>query len=545
MAAGDGPRQLQLRRRGDPRPRHAAGRAAAQRRRAQLYDGLSHVINEQINAMRASRASAAAAADGPRAANDDGSCRATSTRDVPRPAAAEQPAGERRARSWRARTASSAAQRRAQQGPAPRASRGAKLRRSGGGGDRERRLVDVNQAFTAITGFARADGVGHGPHAQRTDAAPARLHRRHLGSRWRARQLAGRMRGRRNRNGELFPEVVVGQRRARRQRRHRQHYVVKFSDITRLKHAEERWQRLAFYDSLTAAAQPRAVQGPSAAGAGARPRASRTTLGAAVHRPRRLQDRQRQPRPRGRRRAARARRPQRIAGLRARRRPGRPPRRRRVRRRAARARPATSTRSRSRGRMHEALAAPFRVAGRERHARCSVGIAVGTARRRRRRDDPARRRRRDVPGQGAGRKGRFEFFDAEHARRGRRAPRARDRPAPGARARRVRAPLPADGRPRDERHRRRRGADALAPPEPRLVLPGRVHPARRGDRPDRPIGDWVLREACRQTRDAGSAGSAPPLRRGVNLSVRQLARPGPADDVADALVDVAASTRRR
>ena len=65
------------------------------------------------------------------------------------------------------------------------------------------------------------------------------------------------------------------------------------------------------------------------------------------------------------------------------------------------------------------------------------------------------------------------------------APRARARPAQGARQRRVRALLPAAGQPRDRRDHRLRGAAALAPSGARHGLAGRVHSARRGDRPDR------------------------------------------------------------
>ena len=61
---------------------------------------------------------------------------------------------------------------------------------------------------------------------------------------------------------------------------------------------------------------------------------------------------------------------------------------------------------------------------------------------------------------------------------------------------RVRALLPADLRPRPRPHRRLRGAAALAPPDARHGFAGRVHPGRRGDRPDRPLGEWVLQRAC-------------------------------------------------
>ena len=66
-----------------------------------------------------------------------------------------------------------------------------------------------------------------------------------------------------------------------------------------------------------------------------------------------------------------------------------------------------------------------------------------------------------------------------------RAPRAREQPAPRARARRVAAALPAASTSRTGAIV---GAEALLRwqhPERGLVLPDALHPARRGDRPDR------------------------------------------------------------
>ena len=48
----------------------------------------------------------------------------------------------------------------------------------------------------------------------------------------------------------------------------------------------------------------------------------------------------------------------------------------------------------------------------------------------------------------------------------------------------VRTALPAEGRHGQRRRAQRRGAAALAPSRARLYSAGRVHPRRRGDRPD-------------------------------------------------------------
>jgi len=113
----------------------------------------------------------------------------------------------------------------------------------------DRRLVDVNQAFTAITGYA--------PHEVLESTLklgePAQHDPGFVDDIWAQVAERGSWQGEcigRRRNGELFPKWLsvsaipddrgaVG------------HYVATFSDITRLKHAEERWQHLAFYDSLT------------------------------------------------------------------------------------------------------------------------------------------------------------------------------------------------------------------------------------------------------------------------------------------------------
>ncbi len=115
--------------------------------------------------------------------------------------------------------------------------------------DRERRLVDANQAFTAITGHTKADLLGEIHVLSEPGQQPAGF----VDGIWEQVARTGRWQGEcigRRKSGELFPKwltvsAVPDDSGVLR------HFVVNFSDITRLKDAEERWQRLAFYDSLT------------------------------------------------------------------------------------------------------------------------------------------------------------------------------------------------------------------------------------------------------------------------------------------------------
>ena len=122
------------------------------------------------------------------------------------------------------------------------------------------------------------------------------------------------------------------------------------------------------------------------------------------------------------------------------------------------------------------------------------------------------------------------------------------------RQRRIRAALPAAGRPRRRTHHRLRGAAALAPSRARHGLAGGVHPARRGDRPDRRArrmgaaaglrrsGDMAGR---RQGRGQSVAGAVPQPQSGAGRdlgagAVRPVAAPARAGDHR-----VAAARRQR
>lgn len=115
--------------------------------------------------------------------------------------------------------------------------------------DAAERIVRVNQAFTAMTGYTPREAIGQTPrllHSGRHDAAFYRRLREGL-------ERDGFWQGEiwnRRKSGEIFVEWVTIS--AVRDRAGRiTHYVAAFSDITEHKRAEEQIQQLAFYDSLT------------------------------------------------------------------------------------------------------------------------------------------------------------------------------------------------------------------------------------------------------------------------------------------------------
>jgi diguanylate cyclase (GGDEF)-like protein/PAS domain S-box-containing protein len=115
--------------------------------------------------------------------------------------------------------------------------------------DHEHRLIDANQAFTAITGFTKSELLGTVHALCEPGLAPGGF----ADAIWAQVAQTGNWQGEctgRRKSGETFPKwltvsAVPDESGALR------NYVISFSDITRLKHAEERWHRLAFFDSLT------------------------------------------------------------------------------------------------------------------------------------------------------------------------------------------------------------------------------------------------------------------------------------------------------
>ena len=227
-------------------------------------------------------------------------------------------------------------------------------------------------------------------------------------------------------------------------------------------------------------AQPPLVRPRAARARSTQARATGRLARAARDRPRPLQGAQRHARPPRRRPRARPARPA-DPHRAARRRPRRPPRRRRVRRAAARrgrrrAAPASGSprrcRSASPSRASSCRSPPASA------SRCSPSTATTPRRCSSAPTSRCTRPRRRRSG--------TEFYARErdlHTRErlqliGELRDAVAERPPDAA--------LPAQARPRPQPDHRRRGARALAAPDPRHGPARRVHPARRADRRDRP-----------------------------------------------------------
>lgn len=115
--------------------------------------------------------------------------------------------------------------------------------------DDDNRIIDVNPAFTRLTGYSREEVLGRNPsflNAGRQD-------QRFYADMWQAINTKGRWQGEiwnRRKSGEEYVELlsIVA---VRDERDRLQHYVGSFSDISLLKEHEADLDRIAHYDMLT------------------------------------------------------------------------------------------------------------------------------------------------------------------------------------------------------------------------------------------------------------------------------------------------------
>ncbi|MES9944936.1 MAG: EAL domain-containing protein [Candidatus Thiodiazotropha sp.] len=115
--------------------------------------------------------------------------------------------------------------------------------------DADNCIIDINPAFTSLTGYSREEALGQNPgflSAGRQDQA-------FYAEMWRSINTTGEWQGEllnRRKSGEVFPELlsIVA---VRDEQGQLQHYVGAFSDISVIKQHEADLDRIAHYDMLT------------------------------------------------------------------------------------------------------------------------------------------------------------------------------------------------------------------------------------------------------------------------------------------------------
>ncbi|NMG64542.1 EAL domain-containing protein [Azoarcus indigens] len=115
--------------------------------------------------------------------------------------------------------------------------------------DLEGRIVSVNRAFTVVTGYERDEVIGRNPRFLQS----GRHDRNYYQAMWAALTATGYWQGElwnRRRNGELYPEWLTLNA-VRNEAGEVSHYVGVFTDISKLKQTEARLDYLAHHDPLT------------------------------------------------------------------------------------------------------------------------------------------------------------------------------------------------------------------------------------------------------------------------------------------------------
>ena len=115
--------------------------------------------------------------------------------------------------------------------------------------DADANIIDVNEAFTVITGYRRHEALGRNPSflssGRQNQAFYARM--------WQQLKTRHHWRGEiwnRRKNGEVFAEMLAISE-VRDDTGRVQNYVALFSDITRLKEQQHELEHIAYYDPLT------------------------------------------------------------------------------------------------------------------------------------------------------------------------------------------------------------------------------------------------------------------------------------------------------
>ncbi|WP_286240054.1 bifunctional diguanylate cyclase/phosphodiesterase [Neptuniibacter halophilus] len=110
-------------------------------------------------------------------------------------------------------------------------------------------IVDVNDAFTRITGYTREEAVGRSPNILKSGHHDSEFY----AALWRALQSKGYWSGElwnRRKNGDVYPELITISA-VNSETAGETHFVALFSDITSIKEHERQLEQIAHYDTLT------------------------------------------------------------------------------------------------------------------------------------------------------------------------------------------------------------------------------------------------------------------------------------------------------
>lgn len=115
--------------------------------------------------------------------------------------------------------------------------------------DQHSQIIDVNQAFTDITGYRKKEVMGKNPSLLNSGIHPKAFYQ----VMWQAIQTQGKWTGEiwnRNQSGDIFP-VVMTISTIKDKKGQVQYYLAMFSDITLQKNNELKLKKMAHFDALT------------------------------------------------------------------------------------------------------------------------------------------------------------------------------------------------------------------------------------------------------------------------------------------------------
>jgi len=110
-------------------------------------------------------------------------------------------------------------------------------------------IIDVNDAFTRITGYSREEALGKNPRIIKSNHHEPEFYK----AMWRDLLEKGYWNGEiwnRRKNGDLYPEILTISA-VRDEQGVNQHYVALFTDITPMKQHEKQLEHMAHFDMLT------------------------------------------------------------------------------------------------------------------------------------------------------------------------------------------------------------------------------------------------------------------------------------------------------